>query len=80
LTIAKGLKVGKHNALSGDAAPGRTGSSIDGEYSTSTLRLAMWPAFFNEDQNAGQSFQMLVLKLFRLFLALFVYHQVTNTP
>jgi hypothetical protein len=27
-------KVGKHNALSGDTAPGRTGSSIDGEYST----------------------------------------------
>ena len=28
-----------------DTAPGRTVSSIDGEYSTPTLRLAMWPAF-----------------------------------
>ena len=36
-------KVGKHNSLSGDTAPGRTGSSIDGEYSIPTLRLAMWP-------------------------------------
>ena len=35
-----GLKVGKHNALSGDAAPGRTGCSIDGEHYTPTLRLA----------------------------------------
>jgi hypothetical protein len=33
LTIKRRLKVGKHNALSGDTAPGRTGSSIDGEYS-----------------------------------------------
>jgi len=39
------MKVGRHNALSGDTAPGRTGSSIDGEYSTPTLRLAMWPAW-----------------------------------
>jgi hypothetical protein len=39
------MKVGKHNALSGDTAPGRMGSSIDGEYSTPTLRLAMWPAW-----------------------------------
>jgi hypothetical protein len=44
LTITKCLKVGKYNALSVDTAPGRTGSSIDGEYSTATLRLAMWPA------------------------------------
>jgi hypothetical protein len=36
--------VGKHNALSSDTAPGRTGSTIDGEYSTPTVRLAMWPA------------------------------------
>ena len=35
---------GNHNALSADTAPGRTGSSIDGEYSTPTLRLAIWPA------------------------------------
>ena len=28
LTITKRLKVVKHNAPSGDAAPGRTGSSI----------------------------------------------------
>jgi len=42
LTITKWLNVGKHNALSGDVAPGRMGSSIDGEYSTPTLRLAMW--------------------------------------
>ena len=41
LTITKGLKVGKYNALSGDTAPGCTGSSIDGEYSTPTLRLAV---------------------------------------
>ena len=45
LTIKKTLKVGKHNALSGGTAPGRTGSSIDGEYSTPTLRLAIWPAW-----------------------------------
>jgi len=44
LTIKKGLTVGKHNALSGDTAPGCTGSSIDGEYSTPTLRLAVWHA------------------------------------
>jgi hypothetical protein len=44
LTITKLMKVGKHNALSGDIAPGRTGSSIDGEYSTPTLRLVMWPS------------------------------------
>jgi hypothetical protein len=31
--------------MSGDTAPGRTGSSIDGEYSTPTLRLALWPAW-----------------------------------
>jgi hypothetical protein len=31
LTITKSLKVGKHNALSGDTGPGSTGSSIDGE-------------------------------------------------
>ena len=30
------LMVGKHNALSGDTAPGRTGSSIDGECTAST--------------------------------------------
>ena len=41
MTITKCLKVGKHNTLSGDTATGRTGSSIDGEYSTPTLRLAM---------------------------------------
>ena len=35
-------EVGKHNALSGDTAPGRTGSSIDGEYSTPTLRLRIY--------------------------------------
>ncbi len=40
-TITKWLKAGKYNALSGDIAPGRTGSSIDGEYSTPTLRLAV---------------------------------------
>jgi hypothetical protein len=45
LTITKWLKVGKHNALMGDTAPVRTGSSIDGEYSTPTLSLAMWPAW-----------------------------------
>ena len=28
-----------------DTAPGRTVSSIDGEYSTPTLRSAMWPAW-----------------------------------
>jgi hypothetical protein len=28
LTIKKGLKVGKHNALPGNPASGRTGSSI----------------------------------------------------
>jgi hypothetical protein len=28
LTITKRLKVGKYNALSGDTAPGRTGSTI----------------------------------------------------
>jgi hypothetical protein len=33
LTIKKGLKIGEHNALSGNTAPGRTGSSNDGEYS-----------------------------------------------
>jgi hypothetical protein len=44
LTITKSLKVGKYNTLVVDTAPGRTGSSIDGEYSTPTLRLTMWPA------------------------------------
>jgi hypothetical protein len=40
LKITKRLKVGKHNTLSGETAPGRTGSSIDGEYSTP---LSVWP-------------------------------------
>ena len=44
LTITKRLKVVKHNVLSGDTAPGRTGASIDGERSTPTLRLVMWPS------------------------------------
>jgi len=40
--VTKGLgKHCKHNALLDDTASGRTGSSIDGEYSTPTLRLAM---------------------------------------
>ena len=33
-----------HNALSGHTASGRTGSSINGEYSTPTLRLVKWGA------------------------------------
>ena len=45
LTITKSLMVVKHHLLSGDTAHGRTGSSTDGEYSTPTLRLAMWPAW-----------------------------------
>jgi hypothetical protein len=40
--MKKGLKVGKHNALSGNTASGRMGPSYDGEYYTATLRLAMW--------------------------------------
>ena len=36
LTITKWLKVGKHNALSGDTAPGRTGSAL----TASTLALS----------------------------------------
>ena len=38
LFIRPPMKVGNHNALSGDTAPGRTRSSIDGEYSTDWLR------------------------------------------
>jgi hypothetical protein len=37
------VKVGKHNSWLGDIAPGRTGSSIEGKYSTPTFRLATWP-------------------------------------
>jgi hypothetical protein len=39
------MKVGKHNALSGNTASGRTGPAYDGEYYAPTLRLAMWHAF-----------------------------------
>jgi hypothetical protein len=39
------IKVGKHNALSGNTASGRTGPAYDGEYYTPTLRFAMWHAF-----------------------------------
>jgi hypothetical protein len=39
LTINRGLKVGKYNALSGNTA------AYDGEYNTPTLRLALWHAF-----------------------------------
>ena len=44
MTIKKGLKVSKHNALSGNTARGRTGPAYDGEYYTPTLRLAIWHA------------------------------------
>ena len=40
MTIKKGLRVGKQNALSGARAP-----AYDGEYYTPTLRLAMWHAW-----------------------------------
>jgi hypothetical protein len=43
------MKVGKHNALSGNTAYGGTDPAYDGEYLlqyyTPTLRLAMWHAF-----------------------------------
>ena len=45
LTIKKRVKVGKHNALSGNTASARTGPAYDGEYYTPTLCLASWHAF-----------------------------------
>jgi hypothetical protein len=46
---------GRHNSLSGDTAPGRTGSSIDGESSTPTFRLAMWPALAGGKHKGAQT-------------------------